>query len=193
MGYTGYYPATQHAARGANPTSAAGPGRPAGPGVGGWGAADVLGRRRGRLSGTTLRARSVPLAPPCPRYPQNAASGPIGARFHLISYKLSENGVVSPKSVEKACVSPYFQNGVQKSPLNILRFPFSLAFSHKELLVPFLTRRHVYCQNDEVSPGCTHHVTRERVVNTPTGHVSKLTPVTSSSLTQRAATRRYSQ
>ena len=62
------------------------------------------------------------------------ASWPIGARFDLISKKHSQNGEVSPKSVQKACHSPYFQNGLRKSPLGFLRFPFSPAFSHKELM-----------------------------------------------------------
>ena len=69
--------------------------------------------------------------------PSKAASWPIGARIDLISRKLSQNGVVSPKYLEKACHSPYVQNGSRKSPLEFLRFPFSRAFSHKELMVPF--------------------------------------------------------
>ena len=66
-GYTGYgeyYPAAQPAARGANPTSGAGPGSPAGAGVGGWGAAGALGKVGGAAPGTTLRARSVTLQVP---------------------------------------------------------------------------------------------------------------------------------
>ena len=64
----------------------------------------------------------------------NPASGPIGARLRSIFSKVSQNGIVSPKSVHKACLSPYFQNGLQISPLDFLGFPFSLAFSHKELI-----------------------------------------------------------
>ena len=59
------------------------------------------------------------------------------ARFNVISQKLSENGQASPKSVEKAYHSPYFQNGSRISPLGFLRFPISPAFSHKELIGPF--------------------------------------------------------
>ena len=77
----------------------------------------------------------APLGGTLPR--ANAASGPIKARFNLILLKYSQNRVVSPKYVHKACHSPYIQNGSQKSPLRILRFPYSLAFSHKELLGPF--------------------------------------------------------
>ena len=83
------------------------------------------------------------------------ASWPIRARFDLISYILSQNGQVSPKYVEKASISPCFQNWVQKSPLEILGFPYSGAFSHKELMGLFDPVDHVYCQNDEVSPVCT--------------------------------------
>ena len=67
----------------------------------------------------------------------NAASWPIGTRFDLISHKLSQNHEVSPKYVNKASLSPYFQNGLQKSALGFLGFPFPLAFSHKELMGVF--------------------------------------------------------
>ena len=69
--------------------------------------------------------------------PLECRPGPIGARFDLIFTKVSQNGEVSPKYVYKACHSPYSQNEAQKSPLEILRFPFPQAFSHKELMVPF--------------------------------------------------------
>ena len=59
------------------------------------------------------------------------------ARFHLITCKVSQNGEVSPENLNKASHSPYSQNGVQKSPLEILRFLFSPAFSCKELMGPF--------------------------------------------------------
>ena len=59
------------------------------------------------------------------------------ARIEVKTEKHSQNGEVSPKSVEKACHSPYFQKAVKNSPLDFLRFPFPVAFSHKELMVPF--------------------------------------------------------
>ena len=78
---------------------------------------------------------------PAPLYlvlsPSKAASWPIRARLHLILLKVSQNGIVSPKYVEKASHSPCFQNPSRKSPLEILRFPFSLAFSAKELMGHF--------------------------------------------------------
>ena len=80
-------------------------------------------------------ARSVlwpSLAPPR----ANPASGPIRARFSLFYTKLSQNGIVSPKISHKACHSPYSQNPLQNSPLKILGFLFSPAFSHKELIGP---------------------------------------------------------
>ena len=43
----------------------------------------------------------------------NAASGPIRARFHYISSKVSQNLVVSPKNVHKACHSPCSQKRAQ--------------------------------------------------------------------------------
>ena len=84
-------------------------------------------------SGPVSQARLASLVPPR----ANPASWPIVARFQSFYCKVSQNHRVSPKSVEKAYHSPYFQNGSQKSPLEKLRFPFLLAFSHKELLGPF--------------------------------------------------------
>ena len=56
------------------------------------------------------------------------------ARFELYFSKVSQNEQVSPEKCHEACHSPYFQNGPVKSPLQILRFPFWPAFSHKELI-----------------------------------------------------------
>ena len=69
--------------------------------------------------------------------PGKAASGPIKARFHDIYTKVSQKRGVSPKYVHKACHSPCSQNTAQKSPLEILRFTFIPAFSHKELMAHF--------------------------------------------------------
>ena len=80
-----------------------------------------------------------PLGPSLSRTLQIAASQPIRARFLLISRKVSQNRVVSPKYHEKAYVSPYFQNGLRKSALDFPRFPYLLAFSHKELMGVFCT------------------------------------------------------
>ena len=85
--------------------------------------------------GTTHSLRSGPA--PLSQYPQNAASQPIRARSHVIYCKVSQNGQVSTKYPEKACHSPYIQNRLGKSPLEILRFPFSESFSHKELMGHF--------------------------------------------------------
>ena len=56
------------------------------------------------------------------------------ARLTSIFSKVSLNGQVSPKCVDKACHSPCFQNGLRKSPLGFLGFLFLPAFSHKELM-----------------------------------------------------------
>ena len=79
----------------------------------------------------------VPAGPSLYRTLAIPASGPIRARFYDISLKVSQNGQVSPRNVEKASHSPYIQNELRKSALGILRFPFSSAFSHKELLGHF--------------------------------------------------------
>ena len=104
------------------------------PGVGGTGTAGVT------VGGVGQDHPPGPVgalqAPPCPSL-ANAHLGPIRARFHDILLKVSQNPIVSPKSVEKACHSPYLQNEAQKSPLDFLRFLYSSAFSHKELMAAF--------------------------------------------------------
>ena len=67
----------------------------------------------------------------------NAASGPIRARFHVKSSKVSQNGIVSPRNVEKACHSPYFQNGLQKSPLDISRISILASLLSQGINGPF--------------------------------------------------------
>ena len=131
VGRAGVVPTDQARCSRSKPDSEAGPGTPLQGEWSGWsGAADVQAPRPplpavgpAPLSGTLPRA--------------NAASGPIKARFQSIYCKVSQKRVVSPKYVDKACHSPYIQNGVEKSPLEIPRFPISLAFSHKELIGPF--------------------------------------------------------
>ena len=134
--YRGVLPGEYPAARGANPTSGAGPGRPAGPGVGGWGAAGVTGYggRDGYPPpcGPGQASRGLPWG-----YPRRCPPRANMARFDLFLLKVSQNDEVSTLFHEKACHSPYFQNGVRLSPLDFLRFPFRAAFSHKELMVPF--------------------------------------------------------
>ena len=127
-GIPGYYPA----ARGGSQGQRSGPGRPAGPGV------VVPGGRANEAGGDgpvpPLRGPVGVWDPSLYRTSQIPASWPIKARFNLILLKVSQNGEVSPEYVQKACHSPCFQKLVQKSPLEFLRFPVLLAFSHKELM-----------------------------------------------------------
>ena len=139
-GYTGYYPA-------AKPSR-----QPATTGSGPWAGPRVGWKQAGRtlrdpekylkyktfwdLSGARTQPSPAWLAPVGPGGGW-VLPGPIWARFDLILLKLSQNARVSPKYVEKAWHSPYFQNGLRISPLDILRFPFLAAFSHKELMVLF--------------------------------------------------------
>ena len=117
-----------------------------------------------------------PRCPPCPG-PSYCRLLANKARFHDISWKLSENRGVSPKSVHKACHSPCSQNASVKSPLGFLGFPYSAAFSHKELMGHFGPYLRVYCQNDEVSTMCTPRGRSD----TPTVDGSKLPSVDRSS------------
>ena len=116
-----------------SPDSEAGPGSPAGAGVGGLGA--------GR-TGTVMYHPAGPVGSPGPSLymtSQKRPSTAIGTRIDLILLKVSQKDEVSPEYVQKACHSPYFQNDAQKSPLGFLRFPFLAAFSPKELMGHFLT------------------------------------------------------
>ena len=93
---------------------------------------------RARVPGTTLRARSVwPRQPSLyqgPAFQSNGRANLKKPRFQSFYSKVSQNDEVSPKKCHKAYHSPYFQNGSQISPLEILRFPFWPAFSCKELM-----------------------------------------------------------
>ena len=130
----GTHPAARFA-RGECPYSEAGPRKALqGPGVGWYGCSDV--RWAGRLLDPPCGPGRSPWALPG-LGPSECPPRANRARFDLILLKVSQNSQVSPKSVYKACHSPYFQNGSQKSALDFLRFPFVAAFSHKELMGPF--------------------------------------------------------
>ena len=76
----------------------------------------------------------------CRTLPGHPTHGRLNLRkVRIMTYfsKVSQNDEVSLKMSEKAYVSPCFQNGLRNSPLEILGFPFSPAFSAKELMVPF--------------------------------------------------------
>ena len=88
---------------------------------------------------------------------------------------------MSLKYVKKASISPYFQNGLQKSPLGFLRFPFSRAFSHKELLGHFDPYLDFIVKMTKCRPVVHPDVPAKCAPDTPDGPVSKLTPGTISS------------
>ena len=126
---------------------------------------------------TTLRARSCPpVGPPCTG-PSNTRLWANKGEIQLKYNKVSQNGVVSPKYVHKACHSPYSQNGSRKSPLKILRFPFSPAFSHKELMAYFDASRVFLVKMTK----CRQNVHAKGRSDTPTVNASKLATVDRSS------------
>ena len=94
---------------------------------------------------------------------------------------------MSPKSIQKACHSPYFQNGLQKSPLGILGFPFLPAFSHKELIGHFDPWSGLYVKMTKCRSYVHTRVTREGVVRYPHVTRSKLLLGDAPHLTQRTA------
>ena len=158
------------------------------------------GRPRGGVDGggdgpaPTLRARSV-LAPPGPpwcRTSQIAASWPKRARFQSYFYKVSQNGVVSTKSVEKAYHSPCFQNPVEKSPLEILRFPFSRSFSHKELMGHFDPSSEFIVKMTKCRQLCTPLCTRSGRQIPPRTPAASCLLVSAPHLTQRGTSTVFS-
>ena len=113
---------------------------------------------KGGVGGTCCSARPAPTPPSgpgrCLQAPPWVGTGLPGqrARFDLISLKLSQNHEVSPKSVKKASRSPYFQNGLGKSALEIPRFPYSSAFSRKELMGLFDAQRDIIVKTTKCRP-----------------------------------------
>ena len=122
---------------------------------------------------------ALPAFPGAPR--ANARSWPIRARIDLNFSKVKQNGGVSPKYVQKASRTPYFQNELQKSPLGILRKPFSLAFSHKELMAPYCRYSGFNVKMTKCRPVVHPMCTRSVRSDTPTCARSKLPLCTRSS------------
>ena len=149
-------------------TSGAGPGRPAGPGVGGSCSSGA------RATGTTTPCGRARFAVPVSLPGQYPASWPIRARIQLNFSKVSQNGQVSPEYVHKACHSPCFQNLVQKSALEILRFPFSPAFSHKELMTLFWPDSRFLVRMTKCRLNV--HTGTRRVAQYPHGHAQQAAP-----------------
>ena len=169
MGYTGVLPS--HPARCSGrtlQTAKRAPEAPAGS-WSGWSAG----------SGRPVRPVTTPAGPgrgSCPSLSPpraDAASWPIKARLRVISSKVSQNGGVSLKYVEKAYHSPCSQNGPQKSPLEIPGFPFSAAFSHKELMAYFDLRARFSVKTTKCRQN-VHQMSRERVARYPHDPRSKL-------------------
>ena len=133
VGNTGYPAPRQVQHPQGHPDSEAGPGSPRGwSGWSGW--PSPLDRWAPAVPGTTLRARSVPLqGPPC-TWPCSPGKG---RDYGYISVKLVKTAKCHRKSRKRPPVVPIFQNGSKKSPLDFLGFPLLLAFSPKELMVPF--------------------------------------------------------
>ena len=135
VGYTGCTTQPPRFARGEVPTAEGGPRKPC-RGWSGWSGA----RTDRRLYGPWYHPSGPvgPLqGPPCTRVLGNAASWPIGRDLTSFLVKLVEMTKCRQKSCKRPVIVPIFQNGSEKSPLEILRFPIYVAFSHKELMVPF--------------------------------------------------------
>ena len=77
---------------------------------------------------------TLPVLAPLYRVPTHGRLNLQNLRITSYFSKVSQNGRVSPEYVEKACHSPYFQNGLRNSPLDFLGFLISPAFSPKELM-----------------------------------------------------------
>ena len=129
-GYT-RYPARSRLPEESPRYSEAGPGTPAGGGVGGTWARTLRDRSCVRASEPTLRARSVPLQDPSQVL---SLSSGKGRDYGPFSIKLVKTSKCHRKVSKRPAVVPIFQNGSGKSPLEIPGFPFCAAFSPKELM-----------------------------------------------------------
>ena len=74
---------------------------------------------------------------PCTWDPQNAASGPIRRDFRSFPGNLVKTAECHPNSSKRPTIVPISKKRLQKSPLGFLRFPYCVAFSHKELMGHF--------------------------------------------------------
>ena len=77
------------------------------------------------------------------------------ARFHTFLSKVSQNGEVSTKKCQKACHSPYISKRPPKVTSWISQISVLLSLLLQGINGLFLTHHGLYCQNDEVSTGCT--------------------------------------
>ena len=109
VGIPGAVPSRQGRTRKVPGTSGAGPGSPLQGDWSGWVPGTVPS-----TSAPTLRARSWGLQPHSLVLLEQSRLRANTARFDLISYKVSQNGEVSPECHEKACHSPYIQKRLPK-------------------------------------------------------------------------------
>ena len=79
----------------------------------------------------------LPWSPPCPGTLRMPASGPYGRDLTSFPVKLVKTRECHRNITKRPVIVPILRNGSGKSPLDFLRFLFSVAFSHKELMVPF--------------------------------------------------------
>ena len=135
-GYTGGVPS--HLLAGSKPRQRSGP-RKAQGGWSGWSGCS------GRATGYGGTGRSVPPSGPGRSHPwalpvppsQMSHLGPKGRDSSQYSVKLVRTTKCRQEMCKRPVIVPVCQNGSEKSPLEILRFPFSVAFSCKELMGPF--------------------------------------------------------
>ena len=127
-GYTG----TQPAARGDLQIPAKRARSPAGGGVVGIWRSGALGDG-GQLPGPPCGPGRVPGTLPV-LGPAIPALQPIGRDSITFSIKLVKTAKCHQECRKRPVIVPIFQNGSQMSALEIPRFPFSVAFSHKELM-----------------------------------------------------------
>ena len=84
-----------------------------------------------------------------------------GRHFTLFTVKLVRRTKCHQNTSKRPPIVPIFKTGSESHLLIFPGFPFRLAFSHKELMVPFEASLRLYCQNDEVSTdGTPSDVTR---------------------------------
>ena len=112
--------------------SGAGPVGPAGAGVGGVWCSDVTVGGDG--SWYHPPGPVGPHGPSLYQDPRNAHLQPKGRDSMTFTRKLVKTTKCRHNMSKRPVIVPIFQNGLQKSALEILRFPFPAAFSPKELM-----------------------------------------------------------
>ena len=123
----------------------------------------------------------------------NPASGPIRRDSTTFPIKLVKTVKCRQNMSKRPVIVPNSQNGSQMSPLDILRFPFAPAFSHKELMGRFDATLDFIVKTTKCRRDVHTGIWSRRGRSIPPVVPQQAAPGTTSSLTSARAIWRYSQ